>query len=163
MNIIFLDVDGVLNCQLFYTEQQKREGETFVKQNFCPMRVGWLNALCKEMDIKVVVSSTWRMGKTIEELKEIFEEVGATFEIIGMTPMLRDLHSVRGNEIQAWIKDNNELLECQYYDFHTYAIIDDDSDMLYQQRNNLFLTDSYAGLTPDTCYRIKRFFQKFNQ
>lgn len=161
MNIIFLDVDGVLNCQLFYSEN-KDKGETFVEQNICKMRVSWLNALCKEMDIKVVISSTWRKGKTVDELKEIFLECGATFDVIDKTPVFRDSDTVRGNEIQRWIKDNSDLLECQYYDFHTYAIIDDDSDMLYQQRNNLFLTDSYAGLTPDTCYKIKRFFEKFN-
>ena len=45
-----------------------------------------------------------------------------------------------------------------YYDFYRFAIIDDDSDMLLNQQFNFFQTDNYSGLTPNICYRIKRFF-----
>lgn len=160
MNLIFLDIDGVLNCQLFY-EEQKEKGGSYIENQICKERVGWFNELCKGCEAKVVISSTWRMGRTIEELREIFLEVGATFEIIDKTPVLRGQGYVRGNEIQLWIEKNIEgLTGLSYFDFHTYAIIDDDSDMLYQQRNNLFLTDTYSGLTPNTCYRIKQFFKK---
>ncbi len=160
MNIIFLDIDGVLNCQLFYTETHDKEGLTYTEANICKTRVSWLNELCNEMDIKVVISSTWRMGRTVEELKEIMSEAGATFDVIDKTPVFRDSDTVRGNEIQRWIKDNKELLGVNYYDFYTYAIIDDDSDMLLQQRDNFFQTDTYSGLTPNTVYRIKRHFEK---
>lgn len=158
MKIIFLDVDGVLNCQLFYTGRDLKQEGGYTENNICRERVSWLNDLCKETGAKVVISSTWRMGRAIEELKEIFLEVGATFEIIDKTPVLRDDAYVRGNEIAKWIKDNDELIGEAYYDYKDYVIIDDDSDMLYSQRNNLFLTDTYSGLTPNTCHRIKRFF-----
>lgn len=160
MNLIFLDIDGVLNCQLFYEEQQRGVG-SYIENQICRERVSWLNSLCKDCEARVVISSTWRMGRTVEEIREIFLEVGATFDIIDKTPVLRDEGYVRGNEIQLWIEKNIERITgLSYFDFHTYAIIDDDSDMLYTQRNNLFLTDSYAGLTPNTCYRIKQFFKK---
>jgi hypothetical protein len=60
----------------------------------------------------------------------------------------------------AEVKDNikPETHGCNYFDFHKYAIIDDDSDMLLNQRFNFFQTDNYSGLTPNTCYKIKRFF-----
>lgn len=161
MNIIFLDIDGVLNCQLFYTTIDQTKVGTYTEQNICRERISWLNDLCKETEAKVVISSTWRMGRTTDELKELLSEVGATFEIIGKTPVLRESGYVRGNEIQMWIEKNIESLTgLNYFDFHTYAIVDDDSDMLYQQRHNLFLTDTYSGLTPNTCYRIKQFFKK---
>ena len=35
-----------------------------------------------------------------------------------------------------------------------YVILDDDSDMLYWQRNSYFQVDSYSGLTPNLCYRV---------
>ncbi len=159
MNIIFLDIDGVLNCQLFYTEQQKK-GETYMDNHICKTRIEWLNVLCKEIDAKVVISSTWRMGRTIKELKKIFLEVGATFDVIDSTPVLRHKGCVRGNEIAQWINDGNSFINCEYHLFHSYVIIDDDSDMLLQQRDHFFQTDSYSGLTPNTCYRIKRFFEK---
>lgn len=164
MNIIFLDVDGVLNCELFYEQRIKKTPSTKLEHDidqFCPKRIGWLNRLCEETGAKVVLSSTWRYSG-LEYCRNIFKEVGATFEIIDITPKMVANGFVRGNEIRYWIMKNKELLGYDVSDFHTYAIIDDDSDMLYEQRNNLFLTDGYSGLTPNVCYRIKRHFEKFN-
>jgi len=81
---------------------------------------------------------------------------GGTFEIFDITPYTG---YVRGTEISTWIKDNiiPETHGCQYYDFKKYVIIDDDSDMLLSQQHHVFHTDGYGGLTPNICYRIKRF------
>ncbi len=166
--IIFLDIDGVLNCQLFYkdrvrlhtkSEDPELDDLEYYSGELCKERIGWLNDLCKEIGAVVVISSSWRNGKTVERLREIFKYCGATFEIIDKTP-----HTgyERGTEISKWIKENvtPETHGSKYYDFDTYAIIDDDSDMLLNQQHNFFLTDGYSGLTPNTCYRIKRFFTK---
>lgn len=177
MNIIFLDIDGVLNGQFLYEKSikgVKKELKNKVKKNaigrdefyasqLCTDRISWLNELCISTESKVVISSTWRKNKTIPELQTILNNSGANFEIIGFTPDLRHEHCVRGNEIYSWIERNKEYL-CitSSSDFNTYVIIDDDSDMLYWQRNNLFLTDCYSGLTPNICYKIKRFFSKLN-
>lgn len=172
--LIFLDIDGVLNCQLFYKSNQFNDYKEAKKQlrkdvksqmidkldyysrQICKERIKWLSELCKDVNAKVVVSSTWRSGKTVEELQEIFDYCGGTFKVIGKTP-----HTgyERGTEISKWLKENIKLEThgCHYFDFHTYAIIDDDSDMLLNQRFNFFQTDSYSGLTPNTCYKIKRF------
>lgn len=163
--IIFLDVDGVLNCQLFYTERhKKRKGKfpkrqskmAYYKDNICSERLSWLNGLCEEVKAKVVISSSWRHGKTVKELRAIFKYVGATFEIIDKTP---NTNCERGTEISKWLSENiqPENAGCHSFDFHRYAIIDDDSDMLWNQRFNFFQTDNYSGLTPNTCYKIKRF------
>ena len=154
--ILFLDIDGVLNCQLFFTQRDLTKEGSYVENNICRERVSWLNELCSEIDAKVVISSTWRMGRTVQEMKDIFKEVGATFEVIDKTPVFNRSETVRGNEIKAWIDKNIE----QPYDYYNYAIIDDDSDMLLWQKDNFFQTDTYSGLTPNTCYRIKRFFLK---
>ncbi len=154
--IIFLDIDGVLNCQLFFTERHDKGG-SYVENNICRERIGWLNELCTDINAEVVITSTWRLGRTLEELQDLLKEVGGTFQVIGKTPDLRGDDYLRGNEILTWIK-SNEALCGPYYDYHDYAIIDDDSDMLYWQRNHFFQTDTYSGLTPNTCYRIKKFF-----
>jgi hypothetical protein len=166
MRLIFLDIDGVFNCQIFYErtppsidydESDKELAyKAYYKSQLCPFRIEMFNELCKTIDAKVVISSTWRhMGLT--KLTKILSENGCTFEIVGSTPSLNS-DSVRGNEIDKWIKEHEDLTGKQYFDYTDYAIIDDDSDMLYSQRNNLFLTDNYSGLTPNTCYKIKRFF-----
>lgn len=157
MNIIFLDIDGVLNCQTFY-EQRPKDGAILESpiRNICKERVGWLSELCESVGAKVVISSTWRHSG-LKYCKEILQEAGATFDVIGVTPDLRFDGAVRGNEILLWIKENKELVGA-YYDYKNYVIIDDDSDMLLWQREHFFQTDNYSGLTPNTCYKIRRFF-----
>jgi hypothetical protein len=158
MNIIFLDIDGVLNCDIYFA---KEKSEGIIKHplsHICKERVGWLNELCAKTEAKVVLSSTWRYSG-LKYCQDVLKEAGATFEIIDVTPNLRGENCLRGNEILAWVKSNQELLGYEYdSDFKSYAIIDDDSDMLYWQRNNFFQTDTYSGLTPNICYKIKRFF-----
>lgn len=169
--VIFLDIDGVFNCQIFYQENYKKVKKRLRKQvkskeikrleryknQICPDRIKWFSELCKEVKADVVISSTWRIGKSVEELQEIMNYCGGSFRIIGKT---ENLGYERGIEISKWLKDNvkPETYGCNYYDFHRYAIIDDDSDMLLNQRFNFFQTDNYSGLTPNTCYKIKRFF-----
>jgi hypothetical protein len=182
-NIIFLDIDGVLNCQLFYEESMwhkllldkiplyrqvkkllrkllKRKDinwDEYYASQLCKNRIAMLNNLCEETDSVVVVSSSWRNGKTVDELQKILNNSGATFKIIDKTPFTG---YERGTEISKWLKDNINKEEhgCLYFDFYRYAIIDDDSDMLLNQANHFFQTDNYSGLTHNTCYRIKRFF-----
>jgi len=148
--IIFLDIDGVLNCQVFYDRVDKGSQERV--RNICNERVSWLNDLCEKIEADVVVSSTWRLGKTVEYLQKLLNDAGATFKVIDKTPDLRGEGCLRGNEIYLWLKKNRD------YEFKNYVIIDDDSDMLLWQQNHFFKVDSYSGLTPNTCYKIKRFF-----
>ena len=56
---------------------------------------------------------------------------------------------VRGNEIHSWIKDNEALTGEAYHDYKNYVILDDDSDMLYWQRNNFVHTSWKKGLTEE--------------
>ena len=91
--LIFLDVDGVFNCQIFYHSKQFQdykeakktlrkslkakqiERMEYYSSQICRERIQWFNELCKEINAEVVVSSTWRMGKTVEQLQEIFDLV----------------------------------------------------------------------------------------
>ena len=59
--------------------------------------------------------------------------------IVGLTPCGSQNGVLRGNEIQDWI-DNNDNIE-------SYVILDDDSDMLESQLFNFVQTDTYEGLT----------------
>jgi hypothetical protein len=155
-NIIFLDIDGVLNCQLFFEECMKNNVKynklEHYKSQLCEKRIKWFNDLCNETDSKVVISSTWRHGKTIEQLQSILNESGANFEIIDKTSISD--HGIRGVEIYEWINGHKLIVK-------NYAIIDDDSDMLLKQAKHFFQTDNYSGLTPTTCHKIKLFFNNY--
>jgi len=166
-NIIFLDIDGVLNSRLFYEERHKSRKLKgymsndfkldYYKSNLCKDRIELLNDLCEETNSAVVISSTWRQGRTVEELQTMLSYAGAKFTVIGITPSLR---VERGSEIRDWLKRNikPETHGMHYYDFISYAIIDDDSDMLMWQMHNYFHCDGYAGLTHNVTYKIKRLF-----
>lgn len=155
MRIIFLDIDGVLNCEIFFKQRVKSTSIIEHPDNsICKERVSWLNDLCKETEAKVVISSTWRHSG-LQYCKDVLERRGATFDVIDVTPDLSFDGAVRGNEIKYWIDKNIENPS----DYRDYVIIDDDSDMLLWQKDNFFKTDSYAGLTSNICYRIKRFFE----
>lgn len=167
--IVFLDIDGVLNCQVFYEARLKHYGKhryvesdlklDYYKSNLSSDRIVLLNGLCKETNAVVVVSSTWRKGRTVEELQTMLDYAGATFKIIDITPSLA---YERGSEIRAWLKHNikPETHGMYYFDFHNYVILDDDSDMLLWQQQNFFQCDSYSGLTDNLIYKAKRFLNK---
>lgn len=151
--LIFLDIDGVLNSQLYFAFS--KDLRTNMDDQIDPIAVGFLNKLCAETGAKVVVSSTWRLNRTIQQLQTLLEGRGFTGKVIDKTPSFHDGHTVRGNEIKAWLQANEKLIGCAAWDYHDYVILDDDSDMLYEQREHLILTDAYVGLTPNACYRAK--------
>lgn len=162
--LIFLDVDGVLNSQKYFS---KIKGDMSVDQTrrfFDPEAVKNLNDITDKTGAKIVISSTWRKTRTLEELQELFKEVGITGEVIGKTPQLYfkgpngGSRSVpRGVEIKEWLEQNG----IKPHLFRSYVIIDDDSDMLYNQRMNFFNTDWDFGLGPSMAYRIINYFKSF--
>lgn len=167
--IIFLDIDGVLNCSDYYqtkaysdyreAKKQMRKdvkrGEIdrldYYKGQICPDRMKLFNSLCKEINAVVVISSTWRKGKTITDLQTILNYCGAEFQIVGKTD---NLGYQRGVEIHQWVKEF--IPQCDGK-FTRYAIIDDDSDMLLSQQEHFFQTGNSTGLTQEICNQIKRF------
>lgn len=103
--IIFLDIDGVL-----VTADSWHNGRQMDQD--CVQR---LNHFCHSNKVDVVVSSTWRIGHTLDSLKKELQSHGITVNIIGMTPQRRD---GRGNEILEWIKTNKYTGD--------YFVLDDD-------------------------------------
>ena len=154
--IIFLDVDGVMNNQLWFIKTKGNRPDDDID----PENMKHLNNIIKETDAEVVVTSTWRLNRTTEELQALFDRNGFKGKIIGKTLDLRcgdHGHCVlRGNEILCWVKEHDESVGQSYYEYKNYVILDDESDMLYWQRNNLILVDAYCGLTPNMAYQAIR-------
>ena len=148
MRVIFLDIDGVLNSQYMY-QHYKDDIISTPSGKLSKMAIENLNSLTDATDAKLVISSTWRFDdKVIESLRE----AGITGTILGITGR-GCACCLRGNEIRTWIHENIEDR-----DYHNYLILDDDSDMLYWQRNNFINVDYITGITPQTVYKAERFF-----
>lgn len=156
MKIIFLDIDGVLNCESAYkngecnyVEWTNHLGEKDHHQSFCLKSKELLNRLIDQTGAKIVISSTWR-SSGIEFMKSVWQHEGMHGEIIGVTPNFRgdiDGYTIpRGCEIEKWLNDTgfshinwDKSVQQEYIDktgIENYIIIDDDSDMLYGQRHH---------------------------
>lgn len=157
MKIVFLDFDGVLNSHLYFKSTPRGKE---LHDDIDPEAVARLNTLCTETGAKIVVSSTWRLGRPVDALQAILDARGFKGEVIGKTEDMRCGPNsdaiLRGNEVLQWIKAHPAECGAPYWDFSEYVILDDDSDFLYWQRNNLVLCDPFAGMTPQTVFRAKK-------
>lgn len=161
-NVLFLDIDGVLNSHQWFEKRIKSHGDEDDTRRqhdlsmLCPDLVGYLNDFLNECPCKVILSSTWRRNTHIDEMTELLKLKGFDHKIEGATPIHNDRWSLRGNEIREWIRthvDNDA-------EFNRYVIFDDDSDMLLWQKDNFFKIDSFTGLTPSICWRAKHFLNR---
>lgn len=123
--IIFLDIDGVLNV---YCEDRDEYGCTFHKHFEDNLRY-----IIEQTDAKIVISSSWR-SSGLEIMREMWEKRGLAGEIIDITnPIYSD--NIRGYEIKECIDNNSDKIL-------KYCIIDDDSDMLEEQKQYFVQTSN---------------------
>ena len=128
MKIIFLDIDGVLNCKATCAQSSKN-------YKFDADKVVFLNDIIHQTQANIVVSSSWRCGMTIKNLQDMFGKNGVNGIVIGSTPS--STHG-RGDEIQQWIKN--------HYGVESFIIIDDDDFDMGDLLNRVVLTDMETGL-----------------
>ena len=124
--IVFLDFDGVV--ETIYWEKDTDGSWSFNVHKSSreelnnKQAIGWLNELYNKVPYDIVISSTWRMGMSKDELQELLIKSGfnPAIKVLGKTPVL---YQQRGLEIQEWI-DTAEFKG-------KFIIIDDDSDMCH--------------------------------
>lgn len=122
--IIFLDIDGVLNCERTVLSQSGR-GYHYLD----PVVIGMIRALVDTVEAKIVVSSTWRLSGSFEVVDKLtvagFHTMDFHFDAI--TPILKDAIGFRGNEIIQWLNKHPEVTH--------YICIDDDNDFHADQNH----------------------------
>jgi hypothetical protein len=110
MKVIFLDVDGVLinraSCKIGFG----------VVDVVC---VANLNKILEQTHAVVVVSSCWRIGRTVSELRALFGIWGVNADVVDRT--IVNWQWIRGQEITEWLKE--------HIDVEKFIILDDDKDM----------------------------------
>ncbi|HET7674762.1 MAG TPA: HAD domain-containing protein [Gammaproteobacteria bacterium] len=156
--VIFLDIDEVLNSrEYFHSRGGPMPPNALIAQHgmslaydlwdLCPRLLARLRNLVNETGAKIVICSTWRLGRKPADFHTLFTLRGwalAEDTIIGCTPRLP---GIRGDEIAAWIEAEN-------FD-GPYVIIDDGSDMLPDQP--LVQVDPRIGLSQGNCHDAKAF------
>lgn len=164
MNVVFLDIDGVLNSEgmLFKLDEKHRalghheQCECYrLERMIDDEAVIRLNRLLEATNAKVVISSSWRKLMDPPELARCLVSHGFLGEVIGETPdgpnypgfalhMLDGVEEVgpidhidRGHEIAFWLHQHPEV--------ERFVILDDCSDMAHL-KNRLVQTDGIEGL-----------------
>jgi len=153
MKIIFLDIDGVVCTD---------------RTRFCyfdPICMRRLNTILERTGAKIVVTSTWRKGLTVNNLKELFCSGGDRWgcyvanpepfdgsSIIGKTPSFSINEKEedkkdgkpfgRGSEIDFWL-DNAKK---NGFEIDSYIVLDDDSYDIPPHMDRLVKTDSRKGI-----------------
>lgn len=154
--VIFLDIDGVLNSVQYYGKVYYRNLRMMGRLvcDFDPKAVKRLNYICAVTGAHVVLSSTWRLGKSLDDLRRLFKRVGLDCLLVGKTERFHsgDFIVPRGCEIKDFYNKHYDYPS--YYErvgskLKGYLILDDDSDMLYEQRDHFLKTDGRYGLTDD--------------
>jgi len=130
--VVFLDIDGVLAP----IRRWDRYGDLE------PACVEVLNGIVSSARADVVVSSTWRHGRTVADLQAMLEAEGFTGRVVDKTPTVAP-GADRGEEIAAWLAEHA---------VGGYVIIDDHVDM-GALRTALVLTHPGHGLRPADALR----------
>ena len=147
MNIVFLDIDGVLNSMGWVIGYDK----PFMNANYLlqfganldPSCVNILNRFVTQtFPSKIVLSSSWRSNSSEYELDKWrggFEEHFGwkDFPIIDVTPRM---NGERYQEIEAWLLDNPGVDD--------FVVIDDERDAWRENPSkNFHHTNMNSGLT----------------
>lgn len=144
--ILFLDIDGVLNSEVYYKSSFKSDNSS---SRFDPKSVELIKKLVEEFSLQIVISSTWRYGATDRLMHELKNS-----KLIGylyhewFTPVIHPAH--RGTEIKLWLELHPEVSD--------YIIIDDDENILEEQMKRFVKTDLHKGMTELHFNRVRAIF-----
>ena len=118
--MLFVDIDGVLNCRATFDKAVGPMGhETYgVPPSVVdPELINKVNTVTTKTGAKIVISSTWRLYQRLPALRDFLRSKGLTGDVICSTP---DLPSVgRASEILSWLQSTGRQVD-------KYAIVDDD-------------------------------------
>jgi hypothetical protein len=153
MKVVFLDIDGVIATD---------ETDFVFFDKSCLKR---LKHIIETADASIVLSSTWRRGRSVDNIRGLFARGGDEYgcwvfnpdpfpveRIVGKTPNFREnseeqirreagMSWGRGYEIDTWLKWANK-----YNKVESYLVLDDDSADLQTHADRQVKTDSRKGL-----------------
>jgi hypothetical protein len=119
---LFLDFDGVLHHYFPLQDKSDEENQRFYYlSNFESL----IREIKEDLDIVIVISSSWRKTRALDELKSLFS-VDIQSLIVDKTPVINE--ESRELEVTTWINQNN---------FTGSYLILDDCDFFFKDKSNL--------------------------
>jgi len=132
--ILFLDFDGVL-----HPDPPNRTAPLFCR---APLLQEWL---AQKPQVYVVISSTWRLTRTLGELKQFFPAWGD--RIMGVTPDIPYEEFQRQHECETWMRMHSKP-------WVPWLALDDRAWNFRPFERRLILTERKTGLTAEDLCRL---------
>ena len=129
-NVIFLDFDGVICNPTACVAMNEQGGFSYLD----PVAVNLVKRICVETNSKLVISSSWRLGRNLDFFQSILSAVCPSLGnyVWNHQENFRTVSHVfsndeeyrcnRGIEIKEWVDRHVD-------DINDFIILDDDSDM----------------------------------
>lgn len=134
MKIIFLDIDGVLNSEIYYRSVDRTAKDW---SRFDPTAVDLIKKLVNEFFAQIVISSTWRFG-AVQLLNSELKKSGLIKYLHKDWKTPQGYPPSKGKEIKEWLDQHTNISE--------YVIIDDDESILEEQKSRFVKTDLMNGM-----------------
>jgi hypothetical protein len=129
---LFLDIDGVVNCN---STRQRHRGFIGID----PVLAAKVKRIIKTTGCRVVLSSMWRLDE--ESRAEVKRKVCNFIDVTGISP-----GGFRGMEVKTWLDEHKDL------NIDRYAILDDAQDFYAEQP--LFRTEWRTGITDEIAQQV---------
>jgi hypothetical protein len=136
MKVLFLDIDGVVNCA---KTTQRSRGYIGID----PVLADKVRRIIKLTRCNVVLSSAWRLDE--QSRNEVRKKV---CDFMAVTPNIGS--GFRGFEVLTWMQSRPDV--------KTYAILDDNTDFYAEQP--LFKTEWETGITDDVAMEVVNYLNK---
>lgn len=152
---LFLDIDGVLNTHMIYREpiegRRMIEKDGFYFELCWPsdkrvsneFAVNWLSKLCLEYNLDIVITSTWLIGHSVEEIATCLYNSGLHKDVKVIDGCTTNQFKCRGVQIESWFDRHKLKIEDTIS-----VILDDDTDMVGFRKDYtpyLIKCDTYTG------------------
>jgi hypothetical protein len=142
--VIFLDIDGVLNCNSFLYSNNRCDREDV--EMIDPSLILKLNRIIKETGANVVISSSWRIQYNHKQLQEMFDKIGFIGNVVGQT-----IYSIfdRGYEIIDYLRNNDvdKFVILDDNDIFDKNVNGEDEDIIENIINHFVKTDCEIGIS----------------
>ncbi len=142
VQILFLDFDGVMHPEFCHESKHFVHLDTFE----AVMRAA--------PEVELVISSTWRRKRSLDELKALFSTDVAA-RIVGATPLYTQLANVpvglvgyeREAECRSWLRQHGRVTQ-------EWLAVDDRSWNFRPFNPHVFLVDGEVGLDADAAAKL---------
>lgn len=161
--ILFLDFDGVLNStasmhlnSIWRPDWMRYEDTLNIygidPTDLCPIALSNLRIITEAVpNMRIVVSSYWRIGRTIQELQRLLSICLPDSSIVIAKTPFRRFSEKRGSEILEYLK---------LKPVENYVVLDDNGDMQGIDPSRFVQTNPDNGLTYSDARRVIDIFNR---